>query len=256
MPPAAAGPADAGSDTAPELSVVVPVCNEAGNIHPLIAELRAALDPVVTYEIIYVDDGSTDDTFAELTEARAGFTGLRVIRLARNAGQSTAWRVGILAARAPLIATLDGDGQNDPADIPRMIERYRAPDAPANLRLIVGWRVKRNDDWLRRLSSRVGNGVRGWLLADGTPDTACALKLYARDAYLLMPFFDHVHRFMPALFQRDGFAVEHMPVNHRPRVRGVAKYGVMNRLWVSLVDVLGVMWLLRRTRRAEIAEEL
>jgi dolichol-phosphate mannosyltransferase len=175
------------------------------------------------------------------------------VRLRRRCGQSTALREGVRAARAALIATLDGDGQNDPADIRKLMAAM--PKGAGRLPLVAGLRRKRQDNWLRRVSSRIANGLRSRLLRDGTPDTGCALKLFERTTYLELPFFDHMHRFLPALFRRQGLGVVMVPVGHRPRARGVSKYGVMNRLWVGIVDLFGVMWLQRRMTSPEIANE-
>ncbi len=247
-PVAAAPPADA-----PLLSVVVPVHNEADNVVPLIDEIHAALDPQVEFELIYVDDASTDPTPQVLIEQARRRPRLRVLRHRRNAGQSTAIATGVRAARGRLIATLDGDGQNDPADIPALLARWRAEggDRCPPL-LLAGWRATRSDTWLRKLSSRIANGVRSRLLGDGTPDTGCGLKLFARETFLALPYFDHMHRFLPALVRRHGGRVISVPVGHRPRTRGQSHYGVWNRLWVGLVDLGGVMWLRRRTRLADV----
>lgn len=227
------------------LSVVVPVCNEAENVGPLAQEIHVALAPYAPGEIIFVDDGSTDDTVEALLAARArGIPELRVIRHERRSGQSAAMCTGIRSARAEWIVTLDGDGQNDPADIPRLLAARQLNGA---VRLITGHRVARRDTWLRRFSSRVANGVRSWLLDDRTPDTGCGLKLLHRDTFLELPRFDHMHRFLPALFQRAGAGIVSVSVAHRPRTRGTSKYGLHNRLWVGIVDLFGVMWLVRRT---------
>lgn len=239
---------------APALSVVVPVFNEAENVLPLLDEIHAALAAApLTFEVVYVDDGSRDATPARLREARARYPGLRVLRLARNCGQSTAIYEGIRAARGRLIATLDGDGQNDPADIPKLMAAMPGSGGP--LPLVAGLRRKRRDNWLRRASSRIANRIRARLLGDETPDTGCSLKLFEREAFLALPFFDHMHRFLPALFRRQGRGVVMVAVGHRPRLRGTSKYGVMNRLWVGIVDMFGVMWLQRRMTSPEIAEE-
>jgi dolichol-phosphate mannosyltransferase len=232
----------------PEISVVVPVRDEAENVDPLLAEIVAALAGR-DYEIVYVDDGSADDTPARLAAARARLPMLRVLRHRRSAGQSAALATGIRAARGTWIATLDGDGQNDPADIPALFARAQAADAPA---LVAGWRARRRDTALKRLSSRLANGVRGALLGDRTPDTGCGLKLFRRETFLRLPPFDHMHRFLPALVQRDGGAVVNQRVNHRPRAAGRSKYGVMNRLFVGVVDLFGVMWLQRRPIRPDL----
>lgn len=227
-----------------QLSVVIPVCNEAENVGPLAQEAHAVLAAYPPSEIIFVDDGSTDGTLAALHAARAdGVPELRVIRHERRSGQSAAVCSGVRAARAEWIATLDGDGQNDPADIPRLLA---ARQQDADLRLIMGNRTTRRDTWVRRVSSRVANGVRGRLLGDRTPDTGCGIKVFHRDTFLDLPRFDHMHRFLPALFQRAGARVVSVPVSHRPRLRGASKYGVLDRLWVGIVDLFGVMWLIRR----------
>lgn len=228
------------------LSVVVPVKNEQDNVEPLVREIAAALDGRAEYEILYVDDGSTDATQARLVALKAEFPMLRVIRHRASCGQSRAVTTGVMAARHEWIATLDGDGQNDPADIPALLERLTDPAQPANLELIAGWRSKRNDTFVRRLSSKIANGVRARLLKDNTPDTGCGLKLFARATFLALPNFDHMHRFLPALVLRNGGAVVSVPVHHRARERGTSKYGIHNRLWVGIVDLAGVAWLQRR----------
>jgi dolichol-phosphate mannosyltransferase len=239
----------------PDLSVVVPVHNEVDNVTALIEEIHAALAGGVDFEAIFVDDASSDDTPLRLRELARRFPRLRVLRHRRNAGQSTAIVTGVRAARGHLVATLDGDGQNDPADIPALLARWRdeGGDEPGRPPLLLaGWRASRNDTWLRRLSSRIANGVRARLLGDGTPDTGCGLKLFARETFLQLPYFDHMHRFLPALVIRSGGRVVSVPVRHRPRTRGQSHYGVWNRLWVGLVDLAGVMWLRRRTRLTEV----
>ena len=240
--------------SAMDLSVVIPVRNEAPNITPLVAEIRAALDGVIDYEIVYVDDGSSDDTAARIRSLARTFPRLRLVRHARSSGQSAAVRTGIKAARAPWIATLDGDGQNDPADIPRLWQMALAAPAVPPL-LVAGHRQRRQDSAVKRLSSRIANRVRGRLLRDGTPDTGCGLKLFRRDVFLDLPFFDHIHRFLPALVQRQGGRVVSVAVNHRPRERGQSNYGTFDRLWVGITDMLGVMWLLRRAKNPEILAE-
>lgn len=235
-----------------DLSLVIPVFNEQDNVQPLLEEVRAVLDGRFDYEVIVVDDGSTDGTAARLMALRANYPQLRVLRHAENGGQSTALLSGLLAAQAPWVATLDGDGQNDPADIPAL---YAVMQADESLWLVGGWRQQRCDSWLKRLSSRVANSVRAALLGDATPDTGCGLKLLRRETYLQLPRFDHMHRFLPALVLRAGGGVRSVPVNHRPRERGVSKYGVFNRLWVGIVDVFGVMWLRRRVLRPDATEE-
>jgi len=219
----------------------------------LLDEIEAALGGRVDYEVVFVDDASSDDTALLLVERAQHQPRLRVLRHLRNSGQSTAIVTGVRAARGRLIATLDGDGQNDPADIPALLDRWRAEDGEAGAPLLLaGWRATRNDTRLRRLSSRIANGVRSRLLGDGTPDTGCGLKLFGRDTFLLLPYFDHMHRFLPALVRRQGGRVISVPVRHRPRLRGQSHYGVWNRLWVGIVDLGGVMWLRRRVRLTQI----
>ena len=236
------------------LSVVVPVKNEAENIEPLIREIVAAVSTLADYEIVYVDDGSTDATLAELKRLAAELPQLRIVRHQASCGQSTAITSGTLAARFDWIATLDGDGQNDPADIPALLARLRASDATENLHMLAGWRANRRDTWFRRFSSRVANGVRSNLLKDATPDTGCGLKVFSRATFLRLPYFDHMHRFLPALVQRHGGRVESVVVNHRPRERGTSKYGLHNRLWVGIVDLFGVMWLIRRAKKPVVLD--
>jgi dolichol-phosphate mannosyltransferase len=235
-----------------ELSVVVPVHNEAENLAPLLGEIEQALDGRCDYEVIYVDDGSTDDTFDRLVGLRHQFPRLRILRHRRGCGQSTALASGIRAARAEYIATLDGDGQNDPADIPRLWEALK--HMPQSRAMVAGYRKSRKDTGWRKFSSRVANAVRGGLLKDNTPDTGCGLKVFSRELFLALPYFDHMHRFLPALTQRAGGKVVSVEVNHRPRLRGVSKYGTWHRLWVGIVDLFGVIWLQRRARVPEVEE--
>lgn len=231
--------------TTPELSVVVPVHDEEDNVAALIAEIRAALDGGVDFEIVYVDDGSSDGTLARLRAEAESCDRLRVLRHVACKGQSAAVATGVRAARAPVIATLDGDGQNDPADIPALLARLRAEGDPDSL-MVAGWRATRKDTWVKRASSRIANRVRARLLSDDTPDTGCGLKVFGRAAFLEMPRFDHMHRFLPALMIRRGGRVVSVKVNHRPRGGGRSKYGTLDRLLVGITDLLGVMWLQRR----------
>jgi dolichol-phosphate mannosyltransferase len=237
-----------------ELSVVVPVYNEYDNIAPLVGEIKDALEGRFRYEIIYVDDGSTDETLGRLRTVQKDVRWLRILHHLSRCGQSTALRTGIRAARAPWIATLDGDGQNDPADIVFLAETREKTNDPRLLGLLAGWRNVRHDRWVRRLSSRVANAVRATALGDRTPDTGCGLKLFRRDVYLELPYFDHMHRFLPALVQRAGWNVISVKVTHRPRIRGASKYGIANRLWVGIIDLVGVMWLMRRARNPQVNE--
>jgi len=234
-----------------DLSIVIPVRNEAGNIAPLVAEISAALDALLDYEIVYVDDGSDDATAAEIGRLQHQRQQLRLVRHAVSCGQSAAIRSGVKAARAPWIATLDGDGQNDPADIPQLWQiAIEAPPSPPLL--IAGQRRRRRDSWSKRRASRIANAVRRRMLNDDTPDTGCGLKLFPRALFLDLPYFDHMHRFLPALVLREGGVVRSVPVNHRPRERGVSKYGVFDRLWVGIVDLFGVLWLRRRGSRPQL----
>jgi dolichol-phosphate mannosyltransferase len=235
-----------------DLSIVIPVRNEAENIAPLVAEIRAALDGAVAYEIVYVDDGSGDGTAAAIAGLAAGFAGLRLIRHDRSYGQSAAIRTGVKAAKAAWIATLDGDGQNDPADIPRLWRMI--PEAGGEKLLIAGQRKKRRDSWIKRASSRIANAVRARLLGDETPDTGCGLKLFSRALFLDLPFFDHMHRYLPALVLRDGGRTVSVPVNHRPRARGKSNYGTLDRLAVAFADLAGVLWLQRRAKVPRILD--
>jgi dolichol-phosphate mannosyltransferase len=236
-----------------DLSVVVPVLNEAENIPGLVGEIRAALDGKLDYEIVYVDDGSTDDSVAVLRRLAAASPMLRLVRHGARSGQSAGIRTGVKAARGVWIATLDGDGQNDPADIPLLWAARDATGADALL-LVAGQRQKRRDSWSKRWASRIANRVRAFLLDDQTPDTGCGLKLFPRALFLELPYFDHMHRFLGALVIRAGGRVRSVPVNHRPRLRGASKYGVLDRLWVGISDLAGVMWLKRRSQRPTVEE--
>jgi len=246
--PAAAAPAIG-------LSVVIPFYDEADNVAALLGELATALREVGRWELIAVDDASADDTTARLAESFAvlGLRG-RIIRHRRNRGQSAALASGFDAARGDWVATLDGDGQNDPADLPRLLAAVSATVPGVAPALVCGWRRRRQDDTVRRWSSRIANSVRAAVLGDATPDTGCGLKLVRRTVLARLPRFDHMHRFLPALVRRDGGQVVSVVVNHRPRLHGRSKYGVWNRLWVGLVDLVGVMWLARRALAAEDCE--
>jgi dolichol-phosphate mannosyltransferase len=220
--------------------------NEAENAAILLQEIHDALETRMEYEVIVVDDGSTDNTLEVLLGLQADMPRLRVILHGKNSGQSASIITGVRMATAPWIATLDGDGQNDPADIPALFEKTLDIDPELTPLLIAGNRRKRNDNWLRRMSSRIANNVRSSLLNDGCMDTGCGLKIFPRNVFMTLPHFNHIHRFLPALFQRAHCTVTNVPVNHRPRLRGQSKYGVWNRLWVGIVDILGVRWLQRR----------
>ena len=238
----------------PRLSIVVPVRNEAGNIAGLVAEIEAACAKLAPFEVIYVDDGSTDATPAALEAARQGRPWLRVLRHAGSGGQSAAVRSGVTAARGPLVATLDGDGQNDPAFIPVLVAALEQAGAGAGL--AQGQRKGRKDGRFKMIQSRIANGVRARILNDSTRDTGCGLKVFRRAVYLRLPYFDALHRFMPALVVREGFAVVHRDVVDRPRFTGVSNYGLFDRLWVGLLDLAGVWWLIRRKRPSPAASEV
>jgi glycosyltransferase involved in cell wall biosynthesis len=237
----------------PEISVVIPVCNEAENVLPLAAEIAAALADR-PFEVLFVDDGSTDQTAAAVLAARAEIPQVRLLRHSFRSGQSAAVSTGVRFARAEWVATLDGDGQNDPADLPKLFAAHLDP-ANADVVLVQGHRTTRKDTAFRRLQSRIANGVRSRLLGDGTPDTGCGIKVMHRATYLDLPRFDHMHRFLPALFQRAGGRVVSVPVHHRPRARGTSKYGMLDRLWVGIVDIFGVMWLRRRYKPGLVVRE-
>jgi dolichol-phosphate mannosyltransferase len=238
----------------PAVSVVVPVRNEAGNIGTLVAEIGKALDGRGLFEAIYVDDGSSDGTAAELKRLMGLYPWLRCVRHKQSCGQSSAVRSGVAAARAPYVVTLDGDGQNDPAFIPALLRVLEA-GAP-RIGLIAGQRVGRKASGFKKLQSRIANGVRGAVLRDGTRDTGCGLKAFRRDVFLGLPYFDGLHRFLPALVKRDGYEIGYVDVVDRPRASGVSNYGLWDRLWVGILDLAGVWWLIRRKKRVpEIAEE-
>jgi glycosyltransferase involved in cell wall biosynthesis len=237
----------------PAVSVVVPVKDEAENVAPLAREITAALKAEPAFEIIFIDDGSADGTAAALTALRAEIPQLRVLRHGRNLGQSRGIRSGVTAARGDIIVTLDGDGQNDPADIPKLLAALRAD---ASLGMVSGVRVKRQDTASRRLASKLGNRFRNWMLKDGATDTGCGLKAFWRDAYLALPYFDHQHRFLIALMRREGPGVSFVPVGHRARLSGRSKYTNFGRLLVSVNDLLGVRWLISRHRGPAGTEEL
>jgi len=242
------------NSTDPAVSIVVPVRNEAGNIAPLVAEIAKALEGQWRFEIVYVNDGSSDETAAELGRLTTQCPWLRHIRHRESCGQSAAVRTGVTAARAPLVVTLDGDGQNDPAFIPAIIRALEA-GAPA-VGLIAGQRVGRKASAFKKFQSRVANAVRGAVLRDGTRDTGCGLKAFRRDVFLRLPYFDGLHRFLPALVRREGYDIGYVDVVDRPRAHGVSNYGMWDRLWVGILDLAGVWWLIRRKKRnPEISEE-
>ena len=233
-----------------QLSVVVPVRNESGNVASLISEIDAALKHM-THEIVYVDDGSTDDTYIELKALQATIPQLKIVQHAKSCGQSTAVRTGVKAAQYDWVATLDGDGQNDPADIPKLMAAVMD-----GIDLVGGnRRASRRDTWVKRMSSVIANTVRSKMLRDDTPDTGCGLKLFKRAVFLDLPYFDHMHRFLPALIKRHGGKIVSVPVAHRNREHGKSNYGTIDRLLVGIVDLFGVAWLQRRAKIPNIVKE-
>jgi glycosyltransferase involved in cell wall biosynthesis len=245
-------PAHAGEN--PAVSIVIPVKNEAQNIAPLVAEISAALAPATRFEILYVDDGSSDATPAEISALMAERPWLRQIRHAVSCGQSAAIRTGVCHARAPLVATLDGDGQNDPAFIPALIGALEAGEP--RIGLIAGQRVGRKATGFKKFQSRIANGVRAAILRDGTRDSGCGLKAFRRDLFLALPYFDGLHRFLPALVRREGYEVGYVDVIDRPRRAGISNYGMWDRLWIGILDLAGVWWLIRRRRRVPQTTEI
>jgi dolichol-phosphate mannosyltransferase len=239
---------------APAVSIVVPVRNEAGNIAPLVNEIAQALQARWPFEVVYVNDGSTDGTATELARLKRERPWLRQIKHAASCGQSCAVRTGVAAARSPIVVTIDGDGQNDPAFIPKLIEALQA--GQPRIGLIAGQRVGRKASGFKKFQSRIANGVRGAILRDGTRDTGCGLKAFPRDLFLSLPYFDGLHRFLPALIKREGREVGYVDVVDRPRLTGTSNYGMWDRLWVGILDLAGVWWLIRRKKRIpEISED-
>jgi len=237
---------------APQLSVVVPVFNEQDNVGPLLREILTALRGRIDFEAIFVDDDSKDGTLAALQALKAEAPELRVLHHGKQSGQSTAIRTGVKHARGAWIATLDGDGQNDPADIPKLLAARETADR--GIRLFAGWRVNRRDSGSKRWASKWANAIRARMLRDETPDTGCGIKLFEREAFLDLPYFDHMHRYLPALMQRAGWKTVSVPVNHRPRSTGVSKYNNLNRALVGLRDLRGVSWLIVRSKRTGVEE--
>jgi dolichol-phosphate mannosyltransferase len=228
------------------ISVVVPVRNEAENIKPLIGEITAALEGRWAYEIIYVNDGSTDATAEHLAEVMKQRDNVRQLRHANSAGQSAAIRSGVRAARGAIIATLDGDGQNNPAFLPDLISTLEK--GGERLGLVAGQRIGRKDTGFKKFQSRAANAIRSAILHDGTRDTGCGLKAFRREVFLMMPYFDGLHRFLPALVRREGLDIAYVEVIDRPRRSGVSNYGFFDRLWIGIMDLAGVWWLIRRKK--------
>lgn len=231
----------------PAVSVVVPVRNEAGNIAPLVTEIAKALSGQWPFEVIYVDDGSSDATAAELEQLMTQHAWLRRVRHSQSCGQSAAVRTGVAAARAPIVVTLDGDGQNDPAFVPALIRALEA--GMPRTGLVAGQRIGRKATGFKKFQSRIANAVRAAVLRDGTRDTGCGLKAFRRDVFLSLPSFDGLHRFLPALVRREGYDIGYVDVVDRPRAHGVSNYGMWDRLWVGILDLAGVWWLIRRKKR-------
>jgi dolichol-phosphate mannosyltransferase len=241
------------SGAVPRISVVVPVRNEAGNVAPLIGEIARAMAPLAPFEIVYVDDGSTDETAAELRRLAGEHPFLRVVNHVVSCGQSAAVRSGVSFARAPIAVTLDGDGQNDPVFLPALVA---AIERDPTVGLVAGQRVGRKASGFKKLQSRIANAVRGAVLRDGTRDTGCGLKAVRRDVFLALPYFDGLHRFLPALVRRDGYRVAYVDVVDRPRLTGTSNYGMWDRLWVGILDLMGVWWLVRRKKRVPQVSEV
>ena len=245
---------NASATSAPAVSVVVPVRNEADNVRPLTDEIAAALNGRWSYELIYVNDGSTDATESVLNALKAERPWLRQIKHAASCGQSAAVRSGVIGARAPLVATLDGDGQNDPSFIPALLHAFE--QGGRQIGLVAGQRVGRRSGAWKKVQSRIANGVRSSFLHDGTRDTGCGLKAFRREVFLMMPYFDGLHRFLPALVRREGYEIAYVDVIDRPRHSGVSNYGFFDRLWIGLMDLAGVWWLIRRKKPTPIATEV
>jgi dolichol-phosphate mannosyltransferase len=237
-----------------DVSIVVPVRNEQDNVAPLIAEIAAALDGRWRYEIICVNDGSTDATPQRLAALMAQRANLREILHATSSGQSAAVRTGVRAARGAIVATLDGDGQNNPAFLPDLINAVTSGNG--HVGLAAGQRVGRKDTGFKKMQSRIANGVRSAILKDGTRDTGCGLKCFRRDVFLSLPYFDGLHRFLPALVRREGFDVAYVDVIDRPRHSGVSNYGFFDRLWIGIMDLAGVWWLIRRKKSTPVVTEV
>jgi len=237
-----------------QISIVIPIKNEAENIGSLVETIQQVCGELATFEVLVVDDGSTDNSADVVLELMRSSKSIRLLRHEKSAGQSAAVHSGVLAANGPIIATLDGDGQNPPEDLPKILSPLLAADAPPDLGLVAGQRVGRRDTLSKRLASKFANGLRAKLLKDGTRDTGCGLKAFRRDAYLQLPYFDHMHRYLPALFSRAGWDIAHVDVSHRARQAGSSNYSNLQRGLVGAVDLFGVMWLLRRRKKSSYVE--
>lgn len=237
------------------VSVVIPVKNEAENIRPLIDGIVAAMQPYGNFDIIVVNDGSTDSSSDVVKAAMKDYENLSIIEHAASAGQSAAVHSGVLAAKSSLIATLDGDGQNPPENLPMLVAPLLDGTAHSEIGLVAGQRIGRQDRFSKKLASKLANGLRGFLLQDGTRDTGCGLKAFRREAFLQLPYFNHMHRYLPALFKAYGWTVVHVDVSHAARVAGRSNYSNLQRALVGVVDLLGVMWLIRRAKRAKVAKK-
>ena len=236
------------------LSVVVPVFNELENVEPLIFEIQATLENVISYEMIFIDDCSSDGTLNKLVQLNNEIKLLRVLSHKYRSGQSAAVYTGVKAARAPLVVTLDGDGQNNPSDVPSLLAAYQENMGTTKNIMICGLRANRKDSLIKRFSSRIANGIRSSLLGDLTTDSGCGLKLFRAEDFMGLPSFDHMHRFLPALMIRNGGKVVSIKVSHRSRQRGKSKYGILDRLWVGIFDLFGVVWLKSRPLNSEVKE--
>ncbi len=241
---------------APRFAIVIPMLDEAAGAPDLLRECVRVAESIGPYEICITNDGSSDETGAVLAAFRTANprTCLTIVTHAQSAGQSAALHTAVKAARAPIICTLDGDGQNPPAELPALLAPFLAETSDPTLGLVAGQRAKRNDPVHKRLASRAANAIRGWLLRDNTRDSGCGLKAYRRDAYLALPYFNHMHRFLPALFLRDGWRIMHVDVAHRPRAAGRSKYTNLGRALSGISDLLGVAWLIRRKRMIGAAD--
>ncbi|XAT60710.1 glycosyltransferase [Rhodobacteraceae bacterium Araon29] len=237
------------------VSVVIPIKNEAENIRPLIDEIVAALEPVTQFEVIVVNDGSTDSSSQVVRDAMQTYTNLLLLEHASSAGQSAAVHSGVLAAKTPLIVTLDGDGQNPPENLPSLLAPFLEKPAQPQLGLVAGQRVGRQDRMSKKIASKLANGLRGFLLQDGTRDTGCGLKAFRREAFLQLPYFNHMHRYLPALFKAYRWDILHVDVSHAARSAGQSNYSNLQRAVVGAIDLFGVMWLVRRAKRAQIVKK-